>query len=114
MFSSGWAWAVPLAPLTVIATVGGVVDRAVVHDGGVVARPMMPLTLSFDHAVIDGAPAARFTETFRSLVESARGIRRTAIDEVTADPGGADIRTIVEEASQGSGRRGVSDDDPAV
>ena len=71
MFSSGWAWAVPLAPLTVIATVGGVVDRAVVRDGAVVARPMMPLTLSFDHAVIDGAPAARFTGTFRSLVESA-------------------------------------------
>ena len=27
----------------------------------VVVRPLLPLTLSFDHAVIDGAPAARFT-----------------------------------------------------
>lgn len=71
MFSSGWGWAIPLAPLTVIATVGGVVDRPVVRDGRVVARPMLPLTLSFDHAVIDGAPAARFTETFRALTESA-------------------------------------------
>lgn len=71
MFSSGWGWAIPLAPLTVIATVGGIVDRPVVRDGQVVARPMLPLTLSFDHAVVDGAPAARFTETLRRLVETA-------------------------------------------
>ena len=43
----------------------------VVRDGQIVVRPMLPLTLSFDHAVIDGAPAARFTETLRELVESA-------------------------------------------
>lgn len=78
MFSSGWGWAIPLAPLTLIATVGGVVDRAVVRDGQVVARPVLPLTLSFDHAVIDGAPAARFTETLRALVESA-----AALDDTT-------------------------------
>ncbi|GAA4397782.1 hypothetical protein GCM10023168_03090 [Fodinibacter luteus] len=71
MFSDGWGWAIPLAPLTLVLTVGAVVDRAVVRDGQVVARPMLPLTLSFDHAVIDGAPAARFTETLRALVESA-------------------------------------------
>lgn len=81
MFSSGWGWAVPLAPLTVIATVGGIVDRAVVRDGLIVARPMMPLTLSFDHAVIDGAPAARFTATFRTLVESG-----AALDGAPAAP----------------------------
>jgi pyruvate dehydrogenase E2 component (dihydrolipoamide acetyltransferase) len=71
MFSSGWGWAIPLAPLTVIATVGGVEERPVVHDGRIVARPMLPMTLSFDHAVIDGAPAARFTATLRTLVETA-------------------------------------------
>ena len=71
MFTSSWGWAIPLAPLTVIATVGGIVDRAVVRDGEVVVRPMLPLTLSFDHAVIDGAPATRFTETLRDLVETA-------------------------------------------
>jgi pyruvate/2-oxoglutarate dehydrogenase complex dihydrolipoamide acyltransferase (E2) component len=71
MFTRSWGWAIPVAPLTIIATVGGVVDRAVVRDGRVVVRPMLPLTLSFDHAVIDGAPAARFTETLRDLVETA-------------------------------------------
>ncbi|MUN06667.1 2-oxo acid dehydrogenase subunit E2 [Agromyces luteolus] len=71
MFSRSWGWAVPLAPLTVIATVGGVADRAVVRDGSVVARRMLPITLSFDHALIDGAPASRFTETLRRTIETA-------------------------------------------
>ena len=71
MFSSTWGWAVPLAPLTVIVTVGGVAERPVVRDGRVVARPMLPLTVSLDHAVVDGAPAARFVETLRRLVETA-------------------------------------------
>ncbi|WP_323101118.1 2-oxo acid dehydrogenase subunit E2 [Intrasporangium sp. YIM S08009] len=71
MFSSTWGWAVPLAPLTVIVTVGGVAERPVVRDGQVVVRPMLPLTISLDHAVVDGAPAARFVETLRRLVETA-------------------------------------------
>ena len=74
MFSGGWGWAIPLAPLTVIATVGAIVERPVVHDGRIVAGPMLPITLTFDHAVIDGAPAARFTETFRMLVETAAAL----------------------------------------
>ncbi len=76
MFADVWGWAVPLAPLTVIITVGGVADRPVVRDGEVVVRPLLPLTLSFDHAVVDGAPAARFTETLRGLVESAAALDR--------------------------------------
>lgn len=32
---------------------------------------MLPLTLSFDHAVVDGAPAARFAADFRRLIEKA-------------------------------------------
>lgn len=78
MFTSSWGWAIPLAPLTIIATVGGVVDRPVVRDDQVVARPLLPLTLSFDHAVIDGAPATRFTETLRELVETAAVLQDAA------------------------------------
>lgn len=71
MFSHGGGWGIPFAPLTLIVTVSGIVDRPVVRDGEVVVRPMMPLTLTFDHAVVDGAPAARFAETLRHLTESA-------------------------------------------
>ena len=74
MFSDGWGWAIPLAPLTVIATVSSVVDRPVVHEDRIVARPILPLTLTFDHAVVDGAPAARFVETLRDLTETAAAL----------------------------------------
>lgn len=71
MFTHGWGWAIPIAPLTLITCVGGIVDRPVVRDGHIVARSMLPLTLSFDHAVVDGAPAARFVDTLRDLTETA-------------------------------------------
>lgn len=76
MFAGSWGWAVPLAPLTLTVTVGRVSDRPAVRDGAVVVRSMLPLTLSFDHAVVDGAPAARFTATLTALIEGA-----SALDE---------------------------------
>ncbi|TQM57878.1 2-oxo acid dehydrogenase subunit E2 [Humibacillus xanthopallidus] len=74
MFTHGWGWAIPVAPLTLIVTVGSVVERPAVHHGQIVPRLMLPLTLSFDHAVIDGAPAARFTETLRALTETGAAL----------------------------------------
>jgi hypothetical protein len=49
--------------------VGSVEERAVVRDGQVVARPMLTLSLNFDHRVIDGAPAALFFKDIRDLLE---------------------------------------------
>ncbi|HEX6232711.1 MAG TPA: 2-oxo acid dehydrogenase subunit E2 [Jiangellaceae bacterium] len=74
MFAAGGGWAIPIAPLTVTITVGAVTPRPMVIDGHVVARSMLPLTVTFDHAVVDGAPAARFTATFRNLTESAAAL----------------------------------------
>ena len=74
MFAAGGGWAIPIAPLTVTVTVGSVTPRPMVIDGHVVARAMLPLTITFDHSVVDGAPAARFTATFRNLTESAAAL----------------------------------------
>ncbi len=49
--------------------VGEVEYRPVVRDGKVEVRPMMTITLNFDHRMIDGAPAARFMQDVRSLME---------------------------------------------
>jgi len=83
MFSRGGGWAIPIPPLTLIATVSSVVERPVAREGHVVIRPMLPLTLSFDHGVIDGAPAARFVETLRDLMESAAvlAVERTSVPD---------------------------------
>jgi pyruvate dehydrogenase E2 component (dihydrolipoamide acetyltransferase) len=40
--------------------VGRAVDRPVVLEGSVAVAPMMPLSLSYDHRVIDGALGRRF------------------------------------------------------
>ncbi len=42
----------------------------VIRDGQVVPRLMLPLSLSYDHRVIDGAAAARFTRFIAELLES--------------------------------------------
>src|SRR5439155_23013732 len=41
-----------------------------VRDGQVVPRLMLPLSLSYDHRVIDGAAAARFTRRLAEFLES--------------------------------------------
>ena len=48
------------APEVAILGVGRIVERPRIVDGKVVAKQILPLSLSFDHRVIDGAEAARF------------------------------------------------------
>ncbi len=44
-------------------------DRAVVHDGQVVVRPMMYLALSYDHRLIDGREAVTFLKIVKEAIE---------------------------------------------
>jgi pyruvate dehydrogenase E2 component (dihydrolipoamide acetyltransferase) len=56
-------------PQAAILAVGAIEDRPVARDGGVVARPMMTLTLTCDHRTIDGATAADFLRTVKEFLE---------------------------------------------
>jgi pyruvate dehydrogenase E2 component (dihydrolipoamide acetyltransferase) len=56
-------------PQAAILGVGRIVEKPVARDGAVVIRPMATLSLSFDHRIVDGAPAARFLQRFKQLVE---------------------------------------------
>jgi len=47
-------------PEVAILGMGRVQEKPVVRDGEIVVRHMLPLTLTFDHRIIDGAEAARF------------------------------------------------------
>jgi len=49
-----------LYPQSAILGMGRAGERPVVRDGQVVVRTILPLTLSFDHRIADGADAARF------------------------------------------------------
>ncbi len=52
-----------------ILAVGAIEDTPVVVDGEVVVRPLMKVTMSCDHRVIDGATGARFLRTLKTILE---------------------------------------------
>jgi pyruvate dehydrogenase E2 component (dihydrolipoamide acetyltransferase) len=56
-------------PETAILGVGRIAEKAVVIEGKVEVRTMCTLSLSFDHRVVDGAPAAAFLARLAELVE---------------------------------------------
>lgn len=58
-------------PDSAILAIGRVKDAPVVIDGGIYIRPMMNITMSSDHRVIDGALAAQFMAALREALESA-------------------------------------------
>ena len=56
-------------PDSAILAVGQIKDRVVAIDGGIHIRPIMKLTLSSDHRVIDGSVAAQFMGRLKALLE---------------------------------------------
>jgi pyruvate/2-oxoglutarate dehydrogenase complex dihydrolipoamide acyltransferase (E2) component len=56
-------------PESAILGVGRIVEKPWVRQGAVVAEPRLALSLSFDHRIIDGAPAAAFLKTIKDMLE---------------------------------------------
>ena len=56
-------------PQAAILAVGRIAERVVPVGGQPAVRPMMILSLSFDHRAIDGARGAQFLETLSDLIE---------------------------------------------
>jgi len=56
---------------TGILGVGRIIEKPVVRGGEIVPRAMITLSLTFDHRVIDGAPAAEFLRSLIELFNSA-------------------------------------------
>jgi pyruvate dehydrogenase E2 component (dihydrolipoamide acetyltransferase) len=53
-----------------ILAVGATVERPVIIDGAVTARPIMTVTLSVDHRATSGADGARFVQSVKQLLEA--------------------------------------------
>jgi len=62
------------APEVAILGVSRSAQRPVFQDGQFVARLMLPLSLSYDHRVIDGAAAARFTTFLGKALADPAGL----------------------------------------
>jgi len=56
-------------PESAILGIGRITEKVIVEEGQFVARPTMTLSLTADHRVIDGAPAAPFLQAVKKLIE---------------------------------------------
>jgi len=104
MFGEGAGWGIPFrnANHTLMITLGGIGEKPGIVDGHIVIREYLSMTLSMDHDMIDGAPAARFTMRLKELIESGFGL----LDEGGA--GAKMVRTATEEKVGRSGCAGGS------
>lgn len=57
-------------PEAAVMATGKMQEKAVVRNGQIVARPIMPISMSFDHRLIDGADAGAFLATFKEYLEN--------------------------------------------
>jgi pyruvate/2-oxoglutarate dehydrogenase complex dihydrolipoamide acyltransferase (E2) component len=75
MFGKGAGWGVPPStPSLCWITLGGIAQRRSDVNGQTGIREYLSLTVSFDHNMIDGAPAARFTQRLKELIEKGYGL----------------------------------------
>jgi Pyruvate/2-oxoglutarate dehydrogenase complex, dihydrolipoamide acyltransferase (E2) component, and related enzymes len=61
-------------PECAILGIGRTIEAPVVVKGEIVIRPMMGLSLSFDHRILDGAPAAEWLSVLIKLIENPQKI----------------------------------------
>jgi pyruvate dehydrogenase E2 component (dihydrolipoamide acetyltransferase)/2-oxoglutarate dehydrogenase E2 component (dihydrolipoamide succinyltransferase) len=68
----GYGFGTPIInqPESAILATGAISDRPVVRDGEIVIRPIMAVSLTIDHRVIDGYPASIFMSRLTELLEN--------------------------------------------
>jgi pyruvate/2-oxoglutarate dehydrogenase complex dihydrolipoamide acyltransferase (E2) component len=86
MAGQGAGWGIPpSSPSICWITVGGIGHKRQDVGGQTATRDYLNLTVSFDHNMVDAAPAARFTERFKELIEAGYGLPPDK--EAIAEPG---------------------------
>jgi pyruvate/2-oxoglutarate dehydrogenase complex dihydrolipoamide acyltransferase (E2) component len=82
MFSKGHAgWGISAGSHVLDLVVGGTSRQLSEVDGRIEPRQVLSLTIIFDHDIIDGAPAARFTRKLVELIESGYGLDESQFQE---------------------------------
>jgi pyruvate/2-oxoglutarate dehydrogenase complex dihydrolipoamide acyltransferase (E2) component len=84
MFGKGAGWGIPLTGHTLYITLGGIGEKPGVVDGQKAIREYLSITISFDHSIVDGAPAARFTWRLKELIESGYGLNDSLFESEQA------------------------------
>ena len=75
MFGEGHSgWGIYTGTQVLCLVVGSIAWKPAVFEGRIEPREILNLTVVFDHEVIDGAPATRFTHRLIGLMESGYGL----------------------------------------
>ncbi|HSR46593.1 MAG TPA: 2-oxo acid dehydrogenase subunit E2 [Anaerolineales bacterium] len=75
MFGGGHSgWGLTTTGRSLGLVVGGIASKPAAVDGRIETRDILSLTVAFDHDVIDGGPATRFTRRLVELIENAYGL----------------------------------------
>ena len=75
MFGKGRSgWGIATTPHSLGLVVGSMAWKPAVVEGRIEPREILHLTVLFDHDVVDGAPATRFTSRLIELIESGSGL----------------------------------------
>jgi pyruvate/2-oxoglutarate dehydrogenase complex dihydrolipoamide acyltransferase (E2) component len=72
MFGKGGGWGIPFSTGTQL-TLGGISRKPIVIGDSIAIREVLDVTVSFDHALVDGGNAARFVSKLKELIEAANG-----------------------------------------
>jgi pyruvate/2-oxoglutarate dehydrogenase complex dihydrolipoamide acyltransferase (E2) component len=90
MFGEGQGgWGIAPVQHTLGLIVGSTAWKPAIVDGRIEPREILHLTVTFDHNIIDGAPAARFTRRLVELIESGYGLveAQRSSEQRQGDPG---------------------------
>ena len=74
-------WGIATMPVSLSLVVGSIAWKPAVVEGRIEPREVLNLTVLFDHDVVDGAPAARFTSRLMELIESGYGLVGTGASD---------------------------------
>jgi pyruvate/2-oxoglutarate dehydrogenase complex dihydrolipoamide acyltransferase (E2) component len=72
MFNKANVWFIPHGSATVVITVGGINSKLVKEGAEIIEKEHLCLTASFNHDIVDGAPASRFMNQFIETIKSGR------------------------------------------
>jgi pyruvate/2-oxoglutarate dehydrogenase complex dihydrolipoamide acyltransferase (E2) component len=61
-------------PLAILVIVGGITKKPGVLDDTIQIREYLHITVTVDHAIVDGSPLVRFIGRLTELLESAYGL----------------------------------------
>jgi hypothetical protein len=92
MFGQGGGWAIPFGLHTLSVALGGIAEKPGVVEGRIEIRDYLCVTLTFDHDIVDGAPAARFVGRLRELVEGAYGLAEAVAVSSESRPGRDEVQ----------------------